>query len=65
MGGGELFHTLLAMNQVDTVEVSIMPVLLGGGTKLLPDPAQHTKLTLTGTKAYRSGIVSLTYGIQR
>ncbi|MGC2185874.1 MAG: dihydrofolate reductase family protein [Terriglobales bacterium] len=58
-GGGELFRSLLEMRQVDTVEVSIMPVLLGGGVRLLPPPSQETKLTLSGHKIYGSGIVSL------
>src|ERR1700723_1330787 len=40
MGGGELFRLLLEMREVDTVEVSIIPVLLGDGVKLLPPPAQ-------------------------
>jgi hypothetical protein len=28
------------MGLVDTVEVAIIPVLLGGGVPLLPDPAE-------------------------
>jgi dihydrofolate reductase len=63
-GGGELFRFLLEMCQVDTVEVSIMPVLLGGGVKLLLPPAPQTRLKLTGHKIYRSGIVSLIYEVQ-
>ena len=65
MGGGDLCRTVMAMNQVDTVEVSVMPVLLGGGVQLLPDPAQRANLKLTGTRIYRSGIVSLAYEVQR
>ncbi len=64
-GGGELFHALLSMNEIDTVEVSIIPILLGGGTRLLPDPARRAKLRLTGHKIYRSGIVTLTYDVQK
>jgi len=64
MGGGDLFRTLLAMNEVDTIEVSVMPVLLGGGVKLLPEPAHRAALKLTGHKLYRSGIVTLTYESQ-
>jgi dihydrofolate reductase len=63
-GGGELFRVLLEMRQVDTVEVSIMPVLLGGGVALLAPPAQQAKLKLSGHKIYRSGIVSLVYEVQ-
>jgi dihydrofolate reductase len=64
IGGGELFRSMLAMHEVDTVEVTIMPVLLGGGIPLLPPPAQRTTLKLSGHKIYRSGIVSLRYDVQ-
>jgi dihydrofolate reductase len=64
MGGGELFRSMLAMREVDTVEVSIMPVLLGGGVPLLPPLSQRTILKLSGHKIYRSGIVSLIYDVQ-
>ena len=64
MGGGELFRALLQLGQVDTVEVSTMPVLLGGGIQLLPPPPRQSKLRLTDHKIYRSGIVSLIYEVQ-
>jgi dihydrofolate reductase len=64
MGGGEIFRALLELRQVDTVEVSAMPVLLGGGIQLLPPPSHQVKLKLTGHKIYRSGIVSLSYDVQ-
>jgi dihydrofolate reductase len=64
MGGGSLFRTLLEMRQVDTVEVSIIPVLLGAGIPLLPSPAHQAKLKLSTQKIYRSGIVSLVYEVQ-
>ena len=64
MGGGELFRSMLAMHEVDTVEVSTMPVLLGAGVPLLPSSAQRTTLRLSGHKIYRSGIVSLVYDVQ-
>jgi len=65
MGGGQLFHSLLAMHQVDTVEVSIMPVVLGAGIPLLPPPAESAQLKLTSHKIYRSGIVSLVYEVKK
>jgi dihydrofolate reductase len=63
-GGGSLFRSLLDAGLVDTVEVAIMPVLLGEGIPLLPPPAKQTKLKLTGHKVYKTGIVSLEYEIQ-
>jgi dihydrofolate reductase len=63
-GGGELFRVLLEMRQVETVEVSVMPVLLSTGVALLPAPAKQAKLKLSGHKIYRSGIVSLIYEVQ-
>ncbi len=63
-GGGELFRSLLQLGQVDTVEVAIVPVLLGGGIPLLPSPSDRAALRLTGHRAYpKSGIVSLEYAV--
>jgi dihydrofolate reductase len=41
-GGGSLFRSLLDARLVDTVEVGVMPVLLGGGIPLLATPAKET-----------------------
>jgi dihydrofolate reductase len=64
-GGGSLFRTLLAARLVDTVEVAVIPVLLGGGVPLLPAPAGPAKLRLAGSRAYKTGIVSLEYAVER
>ena len=64
-GGGSLFRTLLDAGLVDTVEVAVIPVLLGGGIPLVAPPAKQTKLNLTGHKLYETGIVSLEYAIQK
>src|SRR5918911_488754 len=45
-GGGLLFRSLLDAGLVDTVEVAVMPALLGGGIPLLPPPGKEIKLTL-------------------
>ena len=63
-GGGSLFRSLLDAGLVDTVEVAIMPVLLGDGIPLIPPPTRQTKLMLTGHKVYKTGIVSLEYSVQ-
>lgn len=64
-GGGTLFRSLLAAGQVDAVEVTIVPVLLGGGTPLLPPGAPATELALTGTHVYPTGMVTLSYTVAR
>ena len=61
-GGGELFRSLLGAGLVDSLEIAVVPVLLGGGVPLLPAGAARTALTLTGARTYPSGIVVLTYG---
>jgi dihydrofolate reductase len=63
-GGGALFGSLLEARLVDTVEVAVIPVLLGGGIPLLPPPARQVKLELTHSKVYKTGIVSLEYTIR-
>lgn len=63
-GGGSLFRSLLDVGLVDTVEIAVIPVLLGGGIPLLPSPAKRTHLKLTGHKIYRTGIVSLEYSVK-
>lgn len=62
-GGGVLFRSLSEKRLVDTVEVAIFPVILGGGIPLVPAPAIRTKLRLTGHKIYPSGVVSLEYAV--
>jgi len=62
-GGGVLFRSFLDAGLVDTVEVAIIPVLLGGGVPLLPHPAQQTRLALRSHRTYKSGIVFLEYEV--
>ena len=62
-GGGELFGSLLAAGQVDTIEVTVVPVLLGGGVPLLPGGGSRTPLRFTHSRAYPSGQVTLNYTV--
>jgi dihydrofolate reductase len=64
-GGGLLFRSLLDAGLVDTVEVAVMPVLLGGGVPLFPPPAKVARLNLTGHKLYpKTGIILLEYAVK-
>jgi dihydrofolate reductase len=65
-GGGELFRTLLELDCVDTVELAVIPILLGGGRHFLPAPAVRRRLQFTGQRVYeKSGIVLLCYDVVR
>jgi dihydrofolate reductase len=65
-GGGELFRSLLAAGLVDRVELSLIPVLLGGGIPLLPSPAGRALLKLRNQRWYqKTGTVGLEYDIVR
>lgn len=61
-GGGELFRSLLELGLVDSVELAVIPVLLGNGLPLLPHAARHARLRLVTHRVYpRTGTVSLVY----
>jgi len=65
-GGGSLFRGLLDLQLVDTVEVAVVPVLLGRGIPLLPSRAQRSFLRLVNSKAYKAtGTVSLEYAVEQ
>ena len=65
-GGGELFRSLLAAGLVDRIEMSLIPVLLGGGIPVLPPPAGRARLKLRGQRVYeKTGTISLEYDILR
>lgn len=64
-GGGSLFRSLLDAGLVDTVEVAVMPVLLGAGVPLLPPGTSATSLVLQDQMTLpASGIVALAYTVQ-
>jgi dihydrofolate reductase len=60
-GGGVLFRSLLDAGLVDSVELAVSPVLLGGGVRLLPE-GRRWPLRLADCKTMpSSGIVMLKY----
>ena len=63
-GGGSLFRSLAEEGFVDTVEVAIIPIVLGGGTPLIEEPASRIQLTLKEYKIYeKTGTVGLVYTV--
>ncbi len=64
-GGGNLFRQCIDLGLVDTVEVAVVPVMLGSGIPLLPKGKRVT-LALTGQRTYEgSGTVLLEYAVRR
>jgi dihydrofolate reductase len=63
-GGGSLFRSLLDLGLVDTIEVGIIPVMLGSGIPLLPARSQRTPLRLVSSRTYKAtGTVGLEYAV--
>lgn len=64
-GGGELFRALLEKDLVDTVEVGIIPVLLGAGIPLLPATRRTISLSLKDIEQFPSGVLLVRYDVVR
>jgi dihydrofolate reductase len=64
-GGGELFRSLLELDCIDTVELAVLPILLGGGIPFLPSPAVRRRLSLLRHTVYQqTGTLLLEYTVQ-
>ncbi len=63
-GGGGLFRTLAETGQVDTLEIGLNPILLGGGIPLAPSLPRSVRLELTECTPYPSGLVVLRYDVR-
>ncbi|PNP84190.1 hypothetical protein FNYG_02878 [Fusarium nygamai] len=63
MGGGHLAAQCLEANLVDTVEVAIMPTLLGTGIPLIASVPQEIKLQLSNSTSLGSGILMTQYKV--
>jgi dihydrofolate reductase len=65
-GGAELFRQLAAAGLVDGVDVAVIPVLLGGGIRLLPEPSPRLPLQLRAHRLYATtGTLFLEYDVRR
>jgi dihydrofolate reductase len=63
-GGGELFRRLLDAGLVDSVELAIEPVILGGGVPLVRDALRRQQLRLVGHRISKVGVVRLDYVVK-
>jgi dihydrofolate reductase len=62
-GGGELFGSLAAAGLVDTVEIGVIPVLLGAGRKVMAGCDTRIKLIEQPSKLELPGHRLLTYDV--
>lgn len=64
-GGAEVINELLKQDLVDELIISVIPVLLGQGTRLFNDSRPEQALELVNTKAFDTGLVQLHYRRKR
>lgn len=60
-GGAEVIKELLRHDLVDEFYISVIPILLGGGTPLFKEGIPELRLELISTKSFESGLVQLHY----
>jgi dihydrofolate reductase len=60
-GGSEVINALLKNDLVDEMIISVIPILLGEGTRLFQDGRPEQSLQLLGVKSFDTGLVQLHY----
>jgi len=64
-GGAEIINELLKNDLIDEFVISVVPVLVGNGTRLFKDNRPEQMLELVSTKAFETGLVQLRYKRKR
>lgn len=60
-GGAEIVNELLKKDLIDEMIISVIPILLGNGTRLFKDGRPEQKLKLVNVKAFDTGLTQLHY----
>lgn len=60
-GGAEIVNELLKENLIDEFIISIIPIIVGNGTKLFKDGRPEQKLELVSAKSFEKGLTQLHY----
>jgi dihydrofolate reductase len=63
VGGAELAGEAMAAGLVDECHLFLVPVIVGGGKRALPDDVR-VPLELLAERRFRSGVVHLRYGLR-
>jgi dihydrofolate reductase len=64
-GGAEIINELLRNHLIDEFIISVIPVLVGNGTKLFKDNRPEQELELVTTKTFETGLTQLHYRVRR
>ncbi len=64
-GGAEIVNELLKEKLIDEFIISVIPVLVGSGTKLFNDGRPEQTLQLISTKQFEKGLVQVCYKAMR
>jgi dihydrofolate reductase len=60
-GGAQVINELLKHDLIDEFIISVIPILLGNGTRLFNDGRPEQTLKLINTKTFESGLTQLHY----
>jgi len=64
-GGASLTSSMLKLNLIDELMISVHPLILGKGKPLFIDIENRKKLSLIDTKTFSTGLVQLYYKINK
>lgn len=60
-GGAEIINELLERDLIDEFIISVVPVLLGNGTRLFKDGRPEQVLEFVKAKAFETGLIQINY----
>ena len=60
-GGAQIVNSLLEAELIDEMIISVIPIILGCGTRLFQEVYPEQKLQLIKSEAFKSGLVQLHY----
>jgi len=63
-GGAEIVNELLKNNLIDEFIISIIPVLVGNGTRLFKDNRPEQELELVNAKTFETGLTQMHYRVR-
>lgn len=64
-GGAEIIHELLKNDLIDEFTISVIPVLVGDGTRLFKDNRPEQVLEFISSKSFDTGLLQLHYKRKR